>query len=111
MSEKITIIAEAGVNHNGKINLAYKLIDIAASSKADFVKFQITNADLITKKAKKAKYQINQNKSETQQEMVKKLEMDWETVNPLLMNYAKKRKISFTYLVYLVNVFLNDLCY
>ena len=95
MTEKITIIAEAGVNHNGKINLAYKLIDIAASSKADFVKFQITNADLITKKAKKAKYQINQNKSETQQEMVKKLEMDWETVNPLLMNYAKKRKIKF----------------
>jgi N,N'-diacetyllegionaminate synthase len=95
MTEKITIIAEAGVNHNGKINLAYKLIDIAASSKADFVKFQITNADLITKKAKKAKYQINQNKSETQHEMIKKLEMDWEKINPLLMNYAKKRKIKF----------------
>tara|TARA_B100000795_G_scaffold269968_1_gene261457 strand:- start:20059 stop:21063 length:1005 start_codon:yes stop_codon:yes gene_type:complete len=95
MNEKIKIIAEAGVNHNGKINLAYKLIDIAARSKADYVKFQITNADLITKKAKKAKYQINQNKSETQHEMVKKLEMDWVKINPLLMNYAKKSKINF----------------
>ena len=95
MTEKITIIAEAGVNHNGKINLAYKLIDIAARSKADYVKFQITNADLITKKAKKANYQINDNKKETQHEMIKKLEMDWRKINPLLIEYSKKRKINF----------------
>ena len=40
MSNRTTIIAEAGVNHNGKLNLALKLIDVAVSSGADIVKFQ-----------------------------------------------------------------------
>lgn len=95
MNNKIQIIGEAGVNHNGRLDYAYKLIDIAAKCKVDVVKFQITNANLITKNAKKAKYQINKNKSETQHEMVKKLEMDWENINPLLINYSKKKKIKF----------------
>ena len=44
---KIIIIAEAGVNHNGNIYSALKLVDIAAKSKADYIKFQIYNADEI----------------------------------------------------------------
>ena len=52
------IIAEAGINHNGDINLAKKLIDLAKEAGADAVKFQTYNPDtLVTKKASKAKYQ------------------------------------------------------
>ena len=95
MIEKIKIIAEAGVNHNGKLDYAYKLIDIASKCNADLVKFQITNSELITDKAVKAKYQINKIKNESQREMVKKLEMDWDHVNPILIRYSKKKKIDF----------------
>ena len=52
------IIAEAGVNHNGSINTAKKLIDVAADAGADFVKFQTFKADrLVTRRADKANYQ------------------------------------------------------
>ena len=52
------VIAEAGVNHNGNINLALKLVDVAAKSKADYVKFQTYIAsDLVQKKIGLAKYQ------------------------------------------------------
>ena len=55
---KTMIIAEAGVNHNGELELAKKLIQVAAKSGADFVKFQTFNADrLVTKKVRKAQYQ------------------------------------------------------
>ena len=48
---KTTIIAEAGVNHNGNIHFTYKLVDIAAKSKADYVKFQtFVTEDLVQKK-------------------------------------------------------------
>ena len=57
MKNKVFIIAEAGVNHNGSIKKAIRLIDIAANAGANAVKFQITNAELITKKAQKADYQ------------------------------------------------------
>ena len=67
MKNKTIIIAEAGVNHNGNINLAIKLIDAAAKSGADFVKFQHTNPDLISPFAKKAKYQINNTKNKQSQ--------------------------------------------
>ena len=50
---KIVIIAEAGVNHNGQLENAIKLIDQAAKSGADYIKFQHTNPDLISPKAKK----------------------------------------------------------
>ena len=59
---KIVIIAEAGVNHNGQLENAIKLIDQAAKSGADYIKFQHTNPDLISPKAKKAKYQIKNTK-------------------------------------------------
>jgi hypothetical protein len=56
---KILIIAEAGVNHNGDISIAKELIDVAADSGADLVKFQTFKADsLVTKKAAKAEYQL-----------------------------------------------------
>ena len=52
------VIAEAGVNHNGDLSIAKKLIDVAAEAKADYVKFQTFKAqNLVTKKAEKASYQ------------------------------------------------------
>ena len=54
----VFVIAEAGINHNGSISVAKKLIDIAAKSGADAVKFQTFNTEnLVTKNAKKARYQ------------------------------------------------------
>ena len=60
---KLIIIAEAGVNHNGNLKIAKKLIDVASASKANYVKFQTFTADeLTTKNAPKAQYQkINLN--------------------------------------------------
>ena len=61
-SRKVLIIAEAGVNHNGSIKLAKKLIDVAVKAKADIVKFQTFKAEnLVTKNAKKANYQKQKN--------------------------------------------------
>ena len=79
MNNKSTIIiAEAGVNHNGSIELAKKLIDVAAEAGADFVKFQTFKAEnLVTQTADKAEYQKEMtNGNETQFEMIKKLELD-----------------------------------
>jgi outer membrane protein TolC len=60
MSSKVFIIAEAGVNHNGSIELAKKLIDVASESGADAVKFQTFRAEkLVSKNAEKAEYQKN----------------------------------------------------
>lgn len=69
------IIAEAGVNHNGNIDLAFKLCDSAKQAGADAVKFQIFDADkLVTKTAEKAEYQNKNDKSsDTQYTMLKKL--------------------------------------
>ena len=77
MSNKIIIIAEAGVNHNGDISLAMQLIDVAAEAGADFVKFQTFNADrLVTRIAKKANYQEQATDSmESQHEMLSRLEL------------------------------------
>ena len=70
--QKILIIAEAGVNHNGSYELAKKLVDIA-DCKADMIKFQTFNTDLcIVKGVEKADYQKSSNDShETQYDMVK----------------------------------------
>lgn len=74
---KTFIIAEAGVNHNGNVEIAKRLIDVAAKAGADAVKFQTFNADkLVISKAQKADYQIeNTGKVESQQEMLKKLQL------------------------------------
>ena len=73
---KVTIVAEAGVNHNGNIVRARKLIDIAKKCNADYVKFQSFKVeDLLLKNAKKAEYQIrNTGNEDNQYEMLKKLE-------------------------------------
>ena len=65
MRKNVIIIAEAGVNHNGDIERAKKLIDAAVDAKVDYVKFQTFKAEtIVSPKAKKAKYQsknINDN--------------------------------------------------
>ncbi len=93
---KTIFIAEAGVNHNGKISLAKKLVDIAKKANADFVKFQIFKADdLVKKKSPLAKYQkINIKKNITQYDMLKKLELNYKQ-HSILINYCKKKKIKY----------------
>ena len=95
-SRKVLIIAEAGVNHNGSIKLAKKLIDVAAHANADIVKFQTFKAEnLVTKNAKKAKYQKQENlKNESQFGMLKKLEIKFED-HKKLISYCRKKKILF----------------
>jgi N,N'-diacetyllegionaminate synthase len=92
----VFIIAEAGINHNGSIDLAKKLIDIASASGADAVKFQTFKADnLATKKAQKAIYQKeNTDKNESQFNMLKKLELDIEAHKELIL-YCSNKKIIF----------------
>ena len=77
LSSKTLIIAEAGVNHNGDINIAYDLIDAAVDAGADIVKFQTFSADsLVTKTAQKAKYQEKTvSDHTTQYEILKSLEL------------------------------------
>lgn len=93
----VFIIAEAGVNHNGSIELAKKLIDVAVESKVDAVKFQTFKAkNLVSKDAQKAEYQKkNMNDGDdTQYKMLKKLELDIETHKELII-YCQKKDIMF----------------
>ena len=73
----VLIIAEAGVNHNGDLGIGKSLVEVAATSGADFVKFQTFNADkLVTPKTKVAEYQNNiLDKDSTQLKLLKKLEL------------------------------------
>ena len=93
---KVLIIAEAGVNHNGSIKLAKKLIDVAVKAKADIVKFQTFRAEnLVSKNAKKADYQKHKTKrNESQFEMLKKLELSIQDHRNLI-SYCRKKKILF----------------
>ena len=90
------IIAEGGVNHNGKIEIAIKLIDKAKSIGVNAIKFQTFSAEkLVTANAKKATYQLRmQDKNNSQLKMLKKLELDGEKFY-LLNNYCKKKNIEF----------------
>lgn len=92
----VFIIAEAGVNHNGSLNLAKKLIDVASNSGADAVKFQTFKADLlVSKNAEKADYQKRTtSKDETQYDMIKKLELDVQA-HKKLISYSKSKNIIF----------------
>jgi N,N'-diacetyllegionaminate synthase len=89
------IIAEAGVNHNGNIDLAKKLIEVAAEAGADFVKFQTFKAEsLVSKSAKKAEYQRRNTNDDSQYSMLKKLELN-ELSHHELISHCKKSGISF----------------
>ena len=96
MKNKIIFIAEAGINHNGSIKNAIKLVDIASDAGADYVKFQITNSNLISKKTPKAIYQKkNTKRNENQHEMIKKIEFDWDNAHKKIISHCKKKKIGF----------------
>jgi len=94
--DKVFIIAEAGVNHNGNIEIAKKLIDIAIGVGANAVKFQTFKAEkVISKFAQKAEYQYKiTDKNETQLEMVKRLELDVDAHKELI-HYCKKKGLMF----------------
>jgi len=85
-SHKVFIIAEAGVNHNGSLELAKDMVKVAAKAGVDAIKFQTFRAEtLVTKDAIKADYQIKASgQSETQFEMLKKLELSFESHLELL---------------------------
>ena len=88
----VFIIAEAGVNHNGSIKLAKELIDVAVESGADAVKFQTFKAEnLVSKDAQKADYQKQTtDATESQFDMIKKLELDVDTHKELIAHCQKK---------------------
>ena len=92
----VFIIAEAGVNHNGSVEIAKKLIDVASDSGADAVKFQTFKTEnLVSKNAQKAEYQKETTDSqESQFDMIKKLELDIDT-HKELMSYCKEKNITF----------------
>ena len=95
--KKVLIIAEAGVNHNGDIHLAKKLIDAASEAKADIVKFQSFKANtLVSPVAKKAEYQIKNigNKDSSQLLMLKNLELSRQDHLDLI-SYCKLKNIKF----------------
>jgi N,N'-diacetyllegionaminate synthase len=96
MKKRVLIIAEAGVNHNGSLELAKKLIDVAAEAGVDIVKFQSFKAEqLVSRKAAKANYQQQTtNKTESQFEMLKKLELS-EKDHDDLLTYCKQKGIEF----------------
>lgn len=92
---KTFIIAEAGVNHNGSLENAFKLIDVAVEAGVDAVKFQTAIPELlVTKNAVKAEYQKQNGKSESQLEMLNKLQLSFEDFEKLY-EYCKKKELMF----------------
>ena len=92
---KTLIIAEIGVNHNGSVRLAKKLIIEAKNAGADCVKFQTYNPDqIVTKWSPKAEYQKKNDLSSGQYEMLKKFELKKKDFL-LLKSFCEKKKLSF----------------
>lgn len=111
--KKVFIIAEIGVNHNGQLDLAMKLIDTAKECGADAVKFQTFKAEsLVTAYAEKADYQKeNDAGSSTQLEMLKRLELSFED-HFKLKAYCEKQGIEFLSSAFdfeCLNFLINDL--
>ena len=92
---KTKIIAEIGVNHNGNLTKAKKLIDVAKSSNSDYVKFQLYKTDnLVIKNSPLAKYQKLKTNDKSQYELLKKYELSFEQISKL-KRYCIKKKIKF----------------
>ena len=88
-------IAEAGVNHNGDLEMAKELVDVAAQAGADAVKFQTFSADrLVTTDASKAEYQTETTGEGSQYEMLKRYELD-RKAHETLFDYCKQKDITF----------------
>lgn len=95
MSKSVYIIAEAGVNHNGSIDMAKELVCHAAQAGVNAIKFQTFKADqLVTKQASKAAYQIKTSGDDTQYSMLKKLELP-ENAHYELMELCAAEGIEF----------------
>ncbi len=95
-NKAVYIIAEAGVNHNGSISLAKKLVDVAQKAGADAVKFQSFSADnLVTAETPQADYQKkNRAYGNSQLEMLRRLELD-ENVHRQLFSYCQRKGLDF----------------
>ena len=94
---KVLIIAEAGVNHNGSLQIAKQLVDKAVEAGVDIIKFQTFKSEkLVSKSARQAEYQQRNigKRDESQLAMLKKLELSVEAHHEL-MDYCKERKIRF----------------
>ena len=97
MNNHTLIIAEAGVNHNGSLEIAKQLIDAAVDAGVDIIKFQTFKADrLVSKDAKKAEYQKKNigNGDDSQYQMLKKLELS-EADHQELVSYCQQKGIQF----------------
>jgi N,N'-diacetyllegionaminate synthase len=102
MRKPVLIIAEAGVNHNGSMDLAKKLIDAAVDAGADIVKFQTFKAGkLVSRLAQKAAYQKNylKDSDDFQYNMLKKLELDEAMYIDLMYGFKKSKFPSFTIVI------------
>lgn len=96
-AKHVMIIAEAGVNHNGSMENAFRLVDAAADAGVDYIKFQTFKAEkLVSSSAKKADYQVQntRNAEETQLHMLQKLELSQEQ-HAQLIAYCQKKNIQF----------------
>lgn len=97
MNTKVLIIAEAGINHNGSLDLAKRLVDEAVIAGADIIKFQTFKAEkLVSKAAKQAEYQRHNigNKDDSQFSMLKKLELT-DKQHEILVDYCRNKGIRF----------------
>ncbi len=96
--QHVLIIAEAGVNHNGSIDIAKQLVDKAVEAGVDVIKFQTFKAEkLVSKSAQQAEYQkknIGKETDDSQLNMLKKLELSEED-HQTLMDYCQKKRIQF----------------
>ncbi len=92
---RVLVIAEAGVNHNGSLEMALRLVEAAAEAGADMVKFQTFRAaEVVSKNAPKARYQKLTTEEESQFEMIRKLELN-NDAHVDLLEHCRKRGIGF----------------